>query len=240
MEIQVNITNDGVVKYPLHSHSNWEIMYYIEGEGSMVFKDSRLPFSKGSIIVVPPNIFHGSASLNGFKNISISGEFSHLFMFSKPIAIEDNRFFEGEIIARLILKNRYGDKDYLASLCLSFVRFILQNIQTEAPVKKAVEEIANKLESNFADPELSAGKLLVDSGYAPDYIRAVFKKITGKTPVGFLANIRLNYAAKILEIYGNSLSVEEIAIMSGYTDTVYFSKQFKRKFGVAPANYKKI
>ena len=89
------------------------------------------------------------------------------------------------------------------------------------------------------DSELNIGQLLRSSGYAEDYIRAQFKKITGKTPGRFLTEIRIKHACYMMEAYGSVLTLNEIAEKCGYTDYVYFSKRFKEITGSTPRHYTK-
>ena len=62
MNLQINRTSDGVVQYPIHTHSHYEIMYYLEGEGHMRTDEGDFSFSAGTVIIMPPSIGHGSAS----------------------------------------------------------------------------------------------------------------------------------------------------------------------------------
>lgn len=59
------------------------------------------------------------------------------------------------------------------------------------------------------------------------------KKITGLSATGFIKNIRLNEARKML--LENNLTVAEIAYRVGYNDPAYFSKTFKKFFGKSPS-----
>ena len=77
-----------------------------------------------------------------------------------------------------------------------------------------------------------------ESGYAEDYIRAHFKRITGKTPNEFLSGIRIKRACFLIETYRDSLSLSQISEQCGYTDYVYFSKKFKSVTGMSPKEYK--
>ena len=80
--------------------------------------------------------------------------------------------------------------------------------------------------------------LLHKSGYAEDYIRSEFKKHTGYSPVDFLAKVRIDYAKKLLDIYGENLPVSRIAELCGFRDAVYFSRRFKQFSGISPAQYR--
>ena len=126
MELKINRTRDGVVSYPLHTHKNYEIMLYLEGEGHMRTELGDVPFGKGTIVIVPPDIKHGSVSKNGFKNISVSGDFEGYFHFDTVKALEDNERGEGSMLAAMIYNNRNGNEEYLSSLCTTYICFIMQ------------------------------------------------------------------------------------------------------------------
>ncbi|MDF1572050.1 MAG: two-component regulator propeller domain-containing protein [Bacteroidales bacterium] len=59
------------------------------------------------------------------------------------------------------------------------------------------------------------------------------KKITGLSATGFIKNIRLNEARKMLQEH--NLTVAEISYRVGYNDPAYFSKTFKKFFGKSPS-----
>ncbi len=75
------------------------------------------------------------------------------------------------------------------------------------------------------------------SGYSEDYVRAMFKKSTGKTPIGLLTEMRINHACLLIDMYKKTLSLSEIAEKCGYTDYIYFSRRFKELVGVSPLKY---
>lgn len=49
--------------------------------------------------------------------------------------------------------------------------------------------------------------------------------------------MRIDYAKYILET--SSLSIEQVAEISGYTNEVHFFRQFKQITGITPARYRK-
>ena len=67
------------------------------------------------------------------------------------------------------------------------------------------------MSARFSDPCFDITPLLNQSGYAEDYIRAEFKKATSLTPIDFLTKMRLEHAQKLFEIYGDNISVSEVA-----------------------------
>ena len=235
----ISITKEGTKKYPLHQHPKWEIMYYLSGEGYLATQKEKIPFKPGSIIIVPPGVVHGSVSQNGFVNISIGGDFSHLFLFDYISVQMDNESRNGERLARLIYDNRYVNNDYLSALCGTYAQFLLHNSNPEKRITQAIRTIIEQVSARFSDPCFDITPLLNQSGYAEDYIRAEFKNSLTISPIDFLTKTRIEHAKKLLEIYGSNLSISEISEACGFDDPIYFSRRFKQFAGISPTEYKK-
>ena len=60
----------------------------------------------------------------------------------------------------------------------------------------------------------------------------------GESPIRYLIQIRLEKAKEILEDESCG-SIRDVAAEVGYEDVYYFSKLFKKYYGIAPAYYKK-
>ena len=76
-----------------------------------------------------------------------------------------------------------------------------------------------------------------------DYVRKLFKKETGVTPHEYLVNSRMDLAKNIIlsgisNQYSN-YTVSQIAEMCGFAEPLYFSRVFKKRFGVSPSEYGK-
>lgn len=239
MEARINITKDGIKKYPIHSHDYYEIMLYLQGEGYLATKSGNYAFSPGTIIIVPPGTEHGSVSDDGFKNISIGGDFGAFFSFRDLITINDSVNGEGRTLATLIYDNRFCGDGYLQSLISAYLYFLVRRTENETEKDKFINNIVSAISDSFFDAELKLSDLLRRSGYAEDYARALFKKRIGKTPNGFLTDLRINHACFLIDVYGGMLSLVQIAEQCGYVDYVYFSKKFKAVIGVSPDKYRK-
>lgn len=238
MNLRINKTQDGIKTYPLHTHNHYEIMLYIEGNGQMITKKGNYSFSVGTIIIVPPKIEHGSTSKTGFKNISIGGDFDSFFSFEDPIVLCDSPNDEGKTLASLIYYNRFNSHKYLQALISAYLHFLLQHIKVNTQSENSIKKIIFDISNRFSDSELNLTELLKESGYAEDYARALFKHVTGKTPIAFLTDIRIKHACFLIDVYANSLSLEQIAEQCGFLDYVYFSKKFKEIIGISPREYK--
>ena len=92
-------------------------------------------------------------------------------------------------------------------------------------------------EANFSDPDLSLSSLAEKFGYNAKYISHLFKERMGIGYTEYLRSLRLKYAVSLLE-HGID-SVKNVALLSGFSDPLYFSSVFKKTLGVSPKDYGK-
>lgn len=69
------------------------------------------------------------------------------------------------------------------------------------------------------------------------YFRRLFKEYSGKSPLEYRMDMRINLAKKILE--SDETTVEYIAEYLNFESSSYFCKIFKKKEGVTPSQYRK-
>jgi AraC-like DNA-binding protein len=62
-----------------------------------------------------------------------------------------------------------------------------------------------------------------------------FKNEMGISPVDFIKGERIKLAHQLLQ--QGQLSIREIALRSGFNSPSYFTRMFKRHFGVSPASF---
>ncbi len=222
---------------PAHQHKNYEIVVYVSGSGVFHATGKQIPVFPGKMVIIPPGVMHSVIFSDRLERIYIRGEFSHIFNFTLPTVVLDNPENEGLLLAKMIYNNRYANSEYVAALMGAFSHFLTQSMKMEDRISTVIEDIVYKITNNFYDSNMNLNALLVSSGYAEDYIRAQFKRFTGKTPTEFLTRVRINHACYLIDTYKHSLSLAEIAEKSGYTDYVYFSKRFKNTTGVSPRKY---
>ena len=64
-----------------------------------------------------------------------------------------------------------------------------------------------------------------------------FKKSLGKAPFDYLNEYRLDKARELLET--TDLTITEIAVSTGFSDSAYFGKVFRNYFECTPGGYRK-
>ena len=222
----------------MHHHKNYELIAYTQGRGIVWTLSGTFLVEAGKIMIMPPKTPHRTISECGLESVYILGDFGGVFQFELPVLLADNAEGESAALIRILYRNRYENSDYITALCNALAHVLLQNLTMEDDISLAVKRIVDEIIQNFHDHDLELNELLNASGYAEDYVRAHFKRITGKTPTAFLHDLRIKRACYLMEIYRSTRSLSEIAAQCGYTDYVFFSKKFKSITGVSPREYR--
>ncbi len=94
------------------------------------------------------------------------------------------------------------------------------------------------IDENYADKNLSvegvARRLYLNAGY----LRTVFKKEYGVTVSGYLLRIRMEKAREI--ILSGKFKLSAVSQMVGFADAAYFSKCFKKYYGISPSSFENM
>ena len=239
MKFSINCVKNAIPPKLQHYHKNYEINAYISGEGVFCSGEKEIKILPGMFIIVPPETMHISKVSGENERFYINGEFNPIFNLCSPTVIYDNPEKEGEFLVKMIYKNRLQNPEYISSLCNTLAHFLIQNFKMDNEISLKVKEIADEITARFFDYNIDLNAILNKSGYAEDYIRAQFKKITGKTPTEFLTSVRVSHACHLIDIYKDVFTLSEIAEKCGYTDYVYFSRRFKGIMGMSPREYMK-
>jgi AraC-like DNA-binding protein len=99
----------------------------------------------------------------------------------------------------------------------------------------AVRRAINFLGKNL-DKKLTLSKLAEEVGYSQTYLTTLFKKETNYSPISYFSHLKILKACEFLD-YTN-MKVKEVSFNLGYTDPYYFTKDFKKKMGLSPRNYR--
>ena len=121
--------------------------------------------------------------------------------------------------------------------------WILRRLSEESPSEKpfsASLRIKELLQSPdlFMGRRLSVRELSKKAGMGMTTFRAMFQKITGRSPRAHLEELRVQKAAHTL--IETDRKILDVAMESGYSDTYHFSRVFKRVMGQSPRTYRRI
>ena len=80
-------------------------------------------------------------------------------------------------------------------------------------------------------------QLCQQSGLSVRTLNRRFQQAIGIAPLAYLKKIRLEQASDLLK--DTNLSVMDIALQVGYTDSDYFARLFKQQFFLSPSAFRK-
>ena len=223
-----------------HAHESWEYIYCTWGAGTMIFDSFSLPYREGDVVVIPPMVAHANTSEGGFRNIHINMT-SPVIQIKGPALISDDSshfLLDAFTAAHYHFHSDRKEKRALLSAYGNLICCYLVAYQTARPLSRVVEEIESHIISHCADCDYRLDEYLRSQPFSYDYLRKLFQKELGMTPHRYLTTRRLQSAADLLlnaEINGTAVS--DIARQCGFREPLYFSKMFKKEFGVSPSFY---
>ncbi|MDF2721676.1 MAG: AraC family transcriptional regulator [Paenibacillus sp.] len=103
-----------------------------------------------------------------------------------------------------------------------------------SPMEQQVERTIRWLSVQYSKP-ISIEEMSKSLGYNRTHLSKMFKQYTGMTPMHFLLKLRMERAKMLLR---ERLTVEQVAASVGFTDPLYFSKQFKKWYDRSPSEYR--
>ena len=128
--------------------------------------------------------------------------------------------------------------------CKGILYKILSNMASEYNSKYMTRNTSNLIipaieyiKENYAKDDICISSLSEMCGISEDYFRKIFKNTFGISPRKYINELKISHAEELItsEMY----TVTEAAELSGYTDMSYFSREFKKAFGICPADYRK-
>ena len=153
--------------------------------------------------------------------------------------------------APLIEINEITQRSVQTARAISSERQIIRNIHTmiedlaqsvkthreeEGAYSPQIRNAVLFLRSNYSQ-SVSLDEAAETAGFVPSYFSRRFKEEVGLTVSAYLRKLRCEQAAKRLK--ETDLSVSEIAFYVGYSDNNYFTKAFRKEYGMTPGMWRK-
>jgi len=94
------------------------------------------------------------------------------------------------------------------------------------------------LEMHYSEPDITVEQLAAMAHMSKRSFMRAFQAATNLSPIAYLIKLRVNRAAQLLR-RRPELSVTEIALQSGFTDSNYFARQFRLNRNLTPSEYRR-
>ena len=245
----------------VHRHNAVELVYIEHGSGWCAVNGIVHPMLTGDLYIIPVGATHEYCCEKDFCYINL--------LFNESIFGEDEldlfRTFSGQAADKMPDKYTFGpdlQKKIISridelnaelfsseawhlqrgrALFIELLVFIFRNAvyATGICASHAQRQLGRVLSysTDQLESRLTLGLLAEISGYKPDYFGKLFRKEIGVGISEYICSRRIERACYELETAKKS--IDEIAQETGFFDTSYFIKIFKRNCGLTPAQYRR-
>jgi AraC family transcriptional regulator, arabinose operon regulatory protein len=230
-------------------------IYCAQGTGWCEIEGRRHEVHPGDLLVLPPEVAHAYGAdtqhpwtLHWFH--ATGGDIPHLLgelavSAASPVLFlgQDPRLlglFE-ELLGTLEHGYAPGELLYasqtLHHLIGVMIRHRRENWRSTPDRRQKVAQSIDYMKQHLGQP-LRLSALAAMASLSPSHFSAVFKELTGYSPIDYLIRLRMHHACQLLDT--TDLPVKEIAARLGYEDQLYFSRLFKVVNEVAPSDYRML
>lgn len=143
--------------------------------------------------------------------------------------------FDPEYLREVIVKELKHAEEYKKMLAQLPQQKEPQQDGLSTRDKEILRVIRKFMKDNINDGELNIEKLCRKLLLSRSKFYEKVKVLTGKTPNELFRTYKLSYAAKLLK--EGKLNVSEVAEKAGFSSMPYFSRTFKKYYGVSPKDY---
>ena len=228
-----------------HCHNCTELIFVRSGKGFVYQNNKKCPYCENQIIVYQRGSLHADEAVSDGLQfcIGIDGVAAEYL----PVGVWD---CSPEIISVIDTlhrkvseqsgKLRSLDMDiicgYLAMLLREQTPASSPDQPSQATAEEDICEIAKRELDAHIDSPYSLDQLNSKVFVSKGYLRRIFKKKYGESPLTYLLHKKLDVAEELLKI--TDLPIQEVARKVGIDNPFYFSTLFTRKKGLSPAKFR--
>lgn len=226
-----------------HKHDFWELVYCTSGQGAFKFENGAvMNYRAGEAVAIPPNELHANSSQEGFTNIHLTIQ-DPSFPFRGSFLVSDDTERHLEIAfsqAKYYFSSDVRKRELVLAALGELISSYMIVYHSNREFSEPVDQIRTSIIQNYADPAYALDEAIRRMPFNYDYLRKLFKKEMGVTPLEYMIRLRMKKAETMLTaMWNNEYSIAEVAEQCGFDDALYFSRVFKKNFGCSPSKFAK-
>lgn len=246
---------DGHYVREKHWHRSIEIFAVFEGTLAFFINEEEYPLGSGEFILLNSNEIHSISSpeanrtivlqipMNVLRNVETGGG---LILFTHSPKRQDSKIMEliGSMYQELQERgSEYEWKvqsDFFMLVYLLLTKYRKREILPEEirhyRKLNRLSTITGYIRENYTK-ELSLEMVADRFGYSPSYLSRMFRKYAQTNYKTYLQNVRIEYGFQ--ELANTDHTIGEIALNNGFPNQKAFTKEFKKKYGILPSEYRR-
>ena len=244
-----------------HVRPNYTLFVPVEGDAEYIVAGEAHRLRPGTVLLLPPNVPLGGgndadrllAMYTVHFHARLYGAIDMPAMYGLPVAFRPGptRWTKVVELARRIAEGLAGGEPGCALAangdCARLLALLWREVadhEGRSPADGAARAadivrlvpVFRTIEAEYAR-RLTLAELADLVHLHPAYFSTLFKRVTGLSPLEYLARYRLQHVRELLLSTDRSLG--EIAAATGYRDPFYLSRVFRRVHNIPPSEYRK-
>ena len=237
-----------------------EILLIISGKGDLLMPEGPIPFAAHDVLFLRPFVKHTFAGRGNVDHIAVHFDFSSR---SAEPDLDRRRPYALELADGVVLPTKqraipHGPVERALSLvvehfgrgtavgrmrargellCVLNALLVSHDQHRGEPGRRRAQlDRAVALMRERLAQHLSGADIEQASGLASSQLHALFRELTGYSPMDYLRRLRIEAARELLA--DPSLSIKEVAARTGFSEPNHFSRVFSRIDGVPPTAFR--
>ena len=233
-------------------HKTFEVYYLLKGTCWYFIGNKSYRLTAGDIALIPPGVIHGTSyETPTSSRVLFNCPESYLPASVRDLILQTPYFpysqatrDQVEDIFQVIQKEYREQNNYWQDIVRSKVAELFVLIarngraalsqKQESPI---VEKAAGYIKQHYMDP-VNLQAVAEYCYVSREHLSRIFKKETGFGFSEYLNLFRMQKAHNLLEDDPHC-QVAQVATQCGFNDSNYFSKQYKKHFGISPTKTRK-
>lgn len=217
--------------------THWLLHYVVYGFGIFVRDNVSYLVKPGDIFVIPPyeETYYEADGKNPWRYIWIG--FTTEEAVPPPLEKAIVSCPEAGIVFEDMIRCRKMENGRSAFLCAKIWELFSLLLEEGGPSADYVEKALNYMNTEYIN-DITVQQIAERLGLNRSYFSGLFSRQMGVSPQKYLIHLRLERAAELLAVYGESPATAGFSV--GYPDIYHFSKIFKQHFGVSPRKYQQL
>ena len=224
--------------------STYTLAVVTDGEGILHTHSGKFSLARGDLFVIFSAKAYYIENTDNLKyiNVSFTGLRSQVLIERLKISHTSPVFHGYEFLidtweSVIAVANDNNSDLFCEGLLLHTFGFLCGNSSEAIHTDKANGLLLAKqyIDANYTDAELDLKSVSNRFSYNSKYFSAAFKKMVKISFSEYLKMKRLSYAVTLIE--SGITNVNDLAELCGYKEAPYFSKCFKKEYGVSPKRW---
>lgn len=245
LKIESIYKGTSIIRSSVNNRKDHCFIFRTSGCVRYTFSDKTIDVHQGEIIFLPHGSSYDRVNLTDSPCEYISIRFSADLAEAVPSSYPLDGFHESDEFMNNLqdLWKFGGQPEHYRCYSIFFnLLAYLESLKAQIYMDKnklsIISPAVSYLKTHIYDCNLRAETLHQICGISGTYFRKIFQSNYAVSPQKYILGKRLSHAKTIIE-NGDFDTVSEVAISVGYSDPLYFSRAFKKKYGVSPSQYAK-